>query len=132
GLARSRTHAQSLIASGLIAVDGVVVARASSPVADDSLIALVGDVDRYVSRAAHKLLGALDACAPLGLAVSGRTALDAGASTGGFTQVLLERGAARVIALDVGHDQLHPSVRDDARVSVVEGVNVRDLTAASA
>jgi 23S rRNA (cytidine1920-2'-O)/16S rRNA (cytidine1409-2'-O)-methyltransferase len=132
GLARSRTHAQALIASGSIAVDGVVVTRVAFPVAHDADITLVGEMESYVSRGAYKLLGALDVCEPLGLAVRGRSALDAGASTGGFTQVLLERGATRVIALDVGHGQLDPSLRTDPRVIVSEGANVRDLTPASA
>lgn len=127
GLARSRTHAQTLIVAGSIVVDGSVAAKASSPVAEDSDIELAGPSDHYVSRAAHKLLGALDVCAPLGLSVEGRIALDAGASTGGFTQVLLERGVAHVIAVDVGHGQLADPIRADARVTVVEDVNVRDL-----
>ncbi|PKQ25988.1 MAG: 16S/23S rRNA (cytidine-2'-O)-methyltransferase [Actinobacteria bacterium HGW-Actinobacteria-4] len=132
GLARSRTHAQSLIAAGAIAVDGMPMTRAALPVGEDAEITVVGAPDAYVSRAAHKLLGALDACEPLGLTVHGRTALDAGASTGGFTQVLLERGVSSVIALDVGHSQLDPRLRGDSRVTVVEGTNVRDLTRASA
>lgn len=84
--------------------------------------------DHYVSRAAHKLLAGLDA---FGVAVEGRVALDVGASTGGFTQVLCERGAATVIALDVGHGQLSPQVSADERVTVVEGFNARDLTPAT-
>lgn len=127
GLARSRTHAQTLIAAGSIMVDGAVAAKASAPVRDDASIELAGPSDHYVSRAAHKLLGALDACEPLGLNVVGRVALDAGASTGGFTQVLLERSVTHVTAVDVGHDQLAQQIRDDERVTVVEGVNVRDL-----
>src|SRR5947209_14635676 len=79
----------------------------------------------YVSRAGHKLANALDA---FGMDVSGRDALDVGASTGGFTDVLLQRGAARVIALDVGHGQLHSKIRDDPRVTVLERVNARSLT----
>ena len=124
GLARSRQHASELIRSGQVTVDGVAVARPSLPVTDSSL--LEAPVDRYVGRAAHKLLGAL---ADSGTAVHGR-ALDAGASTGGFTQVLLEAGAERVYAVDVGHDQLAPSVRADPRVVVHEGSNLRELTLA--
>ncbi|WP_430866929.1 TlyA family RNA methyltransferase [Demequina aurantiaca] len=127
GLARSRTHAQTLIASGVILLDGSVVSKASLNVADDAAIELTGPSDHYVSRAAHKLIGALDACAPLGLSVAGRVALDAGASTGGFTQVLLERDVAHVTAVDVGHGQIAKQLRADDRVSVVEDVNVRDL-----
>lgn len=127
GLARSRSHAQELIASGAVTVDGAPASRAAQEVGDDSLIDVTGDATHYVSRAAHKLIGALDACALLGLDVAGRSALDAGASTGGFTQVLLERGAPHVVALDVGHDQLSSQLREDPRVTVVEGFNVRDL-----
>ena len=123
GLARSRTHAASLIADGLVTVDGRGVVKASVRVRDDQVIE-VASTDHYVSRAAHKLLAALD-----GFPVdpSGRFALDVGASTGGFTQVLLERGAREVLALDVGHGQLAESVRSDARVRVAEGVNARYL-----
>ncbi|WP_084104057.1 TlyA family RNA methyltransferase [Demequina sp. NBRC 110056] len=126
GLARSRSHAQELISAGVVTVDGAVVQRASAQVADDATLSVAAGA-HYVSRAAHKLIGALDACAPLGLSVTGAHALDAGASTGGFTQVLLERGVARVDAVDVGHDQLASTLRDDARVTATEGLNVRDL-----
>jgi len=127
GLARSRNHAQTLIAAGSILVNGVTASKPSSPIADDAAIELAGAPDHYVSRAAHKLIGAIDDCAPLGLNVAGRIALDAGASTGGFTQVLLERAVMHVTAIDVGHGQLATELRDDDRVTVVEGVNVRDL-----
>ena len=99
--------------------------KASAPVGESQLIE-VAPSDHYVSRAAHKLVAALDG---FGVDPSGRLALDVGASTGGFTQVLLERGARRVIATDVGHGQLAPSIRADARVIVVEGSNARYLTA---
>ena len=125
GLARSRTAAARAIAAGDVRVDGAVVTRPSVKVADDAVLE-VGGV-QPVSRAAHKLEAALDA---FGLDPSGRLALDLGASTGGFTALLLERGAARVVALDVGHDQLAPEVREDPRVVVVEGENARDLTPA--
>jgi 23S rRNA (cytidine1920-2'-O)/16S rRNA (cytidine1409-2'-O)-methyltransferase len=127
GIARSRTHAARLIADGVVTVDGTAVLKASVKVLDSQVIALTAS-DHYVSRAAHKLLGALDA---FGVDVSGRHALDVGASTGGFSQVLLERGAASVIALDVGHGQLAGEVAGDSRVSVIEGFNARDLTATS-
>jgi 23S rRNA (cytidine1920-2'-O)/16S rRNA (cytidine1409-2'-O)-methyltransferase len=125
GLARSRNHAASLIAEGLVRVDGVAIVKAASRVRDDQDIRVDGD-DGYVSRAAGKLVAALDAFPEV--RVDGRLALDAGASTGGFTQVLLERGARQVIALDVGHGQLAPVIADDPRVSVVEGFNVRFAT----
>ncbi|MCW2810598.1 MAG: TlyA family methyltransferase [Friedmanniella sp.] len=122
GLARSRTHAQRLIAEGQVRVDGAVATRASDAVS--ATVPVTAISDPYVSRAAHKLLGALD---DLSLSV-GRRCLDAGASTGGFTQVLLERGAAEVVAVDVGVGQLAPSVRADPRVSVHEHTNLRDLS----
>jgi 23S rRNA (cytidine1920-2'-O)/16S rRNA (cytidine1409-2'-O)-methyltransferase len=125
GLARSRTHAARLLADGLVSVNGTGAVKASVRVSPGDRIDVAG-LDHYVSRAAHKLVGALDA---FGLDPRGRTALDVGASTGGFTQVLLERGAEHVVALDVGHGQLSPSVRSDRRVSVIEGVNARYLTA---
>lgn len=127
GLARSRSHAATVIADGLVTVDGVPVTRASHRVRDDQLVEVAG-ADHYVSRGAHKLIGALDA---FGIDVAGRVALDAGASTGGFSQVLLERGAARVIAVDVGHGQLSPLIADDERLASFEGVNVRTLTASA-
>ena len=121
GLASSRSRAQSMILAGSVRVDGAVVRRPAVSVAAGS--AVTADVDPYVSRAAHKLLGALD---DLSLTVAGR-ALDAGSSTGGFTQVLLERGCRTVYAVDVGTDQLAPSLRDDPRVLSHERTNLRDL-----
>lgn len=128
GLARSRSHAQELIAAGSVTVGGTTVAKAAHDVADDAELTVTGDSAHYVSRAAHKLISALDACADDGLTVKGRRVLDAGASTGGFTQVLLERGVEHVLAIDVGHGQLAPHIADDSRVTAREGVNVRDLT----
>ncbi len=128
GLARSRTHAHSLIAAGAVTVDGAVATRPAASVSEEADIAATDD--GYVSRAAHKLIGALDACAPYGLSVAGANALDAGASTGGFTQVLLERGAHHVTAIDVGHGQLSPVIASDPRVTAIEGLNIRDLTVA--
>ena len=122
GLARSRSHARELIDGGRVLVNARPANKAAQLVGDDDRLQLTA-ADPYVSRAAYKLLGAL---ADLRLDVGGR-ALDAGASTGGFTQVLLERGCRQVVAVDVGHDQLHPDLRDDARVIVHEGVNLRDL-----
>jgi 23S rRNA (cytidine1920-2'-O)/16S rRNA (cytidine1409-2'-O)-methyltransferase len=124
GLARSRTLAARLIADGLVTVNGRAVVKPAAKVRGNSSIEVAG-TDHYVSRGAHKLIGALDA---FGVNPTGRLALDAGASTGGFSQVLLERGARHVIALDVGHGQLAPEIARDERVSVIEGFNVRDLT----
>ncbi|WP_062073406.1 TlyA family RNA methyltransferase [Demequina sediminicola] len=131
GLARSRSHAQQLIDAGAVSVDGRTAVKPSLAVSDDALIEVDQEQGHFVSRAAFKLLGALDACQPLGLDVGGAQALDAGASTGGFTQVLLERGVAHVIAVDVGHGQLAPALGDDARVESRERVNVKDLDAGS-
>lgn len=127
GLARSRTEGAALIRAGQVLLDGRPVRRPSDRVAADATLRLRDPGPRYVSRAAHKLVSALEAFPDVG--VAGRRALDAGASTGGFTQVLLERGAERVAAVDVGHDQLAPPVRADPRVLVREGLNVRDLRA---
>jgi 23S rRNA (cytidine1920-2'-O)/16S rRNA (cytidine1409-2'-O)-methyltransferase len=124
GLARSRTHAATLIADGLVTVDGRPVVKASAQVADDAALEVAG-ADHYVSRAAHKLIAGLDA---FDVHVTGRLALDMGASTGGFTQVLRERGAERVIAVDVGHGQLAASVARDPGVISIEGFNVRYMT----
>ncbi|MCI1020165.1 TlyA family RNA methyltransferase [Microbacterium sp. C5A9] len=124
GLARSRTHAATLVAEGLVSVDGRPVVKASTTVADSSEITVAG-ADHYVGRAAHKLIAALDG---FGIDVAGRLALDMGASTGGFTQVLRERGARRVLAVDVGHDQLAASIAADPGVVSVEGYNVRYMT----
>ncbi len=113
-----------MITEGQVWVAGQPVRKPAEPVTGDAVIEANGD--RYVSRAAHKLLGVLD---DLGITVTGR-ALDAGSSTGGFTQVLLERGATEVVAVDVGTDQLHPLLRHDPRVRVWEQTNLRDLTVA--
>lgn len=126
GLARSRNQAARMIAGGLVTVDGVPAGRASMRVRPDQVIEAEAP-DHYVSRGAHKLNAALDV---FPIPVMGRLALDVGASTGGFSQVLLERGARRVIALDVGHGQLNPIVGTDERVTVVEGFNARDLSPA--
>jgi 23S rRNA (cytidine1920-2'-O)/16S rRNA (cytidine1409-2'-O)-methyltransferase len=124
GLARSRALAVAAIEEGRVTVDGRAVVKASARVPADAVLAVDGD-DSWVSRSAGKLAGALDT---FGIDPSGRLALDVGASTGGFTQVLLERGAREVIALDVGHGQLVPVIREDPRVRAVEGVNARELT----
>ncbi|WP_424464523.1 TlyA family RNA methyltransferase [Pseudoclavibacter helvolus] len=126
GLARSRTAAARLIESGLVSVNGVIASKTGIRVASSDHLAVAGG-DDYVSRAAHKLVAGLDAVPALD--PTGRVALDVGASTGGFTQVLLARGARHVIALDVGHDQLAPAVRGDTRVTNLEGVNARFVDA---
>jgi 23S rRNA (cytidine1920-2'-O)/16S rRNA (cytidine1409-2'-O)-methyltransferase len=123
GIARSRAHAVVAIDEGRVSIDGRPAAKASTRVGPDAVLAIDGD-DRYVSRSALKLAAGLDA---FPIRVADTLALDVGASTGGFTQVLLERGAREVIALDVGHGQLAPALRDNPRVRVVEGVNARNL-----
>ncbi|MER7546934.1 TlyA family RNA methyltransferase [Spirillospora sp. NPDC127506] len=127
GLARSREHAGQLIADGRVRVAGRRAAKAATQVEAGAAILVeeaAGGPD-YVSRGGHKLAGALKAFE--GLEVKGRVCLDAGASTGGFTDVLLRAGAAHVYAVDVGYGQLAWSLRTDERVTVMERVNVRDL-----
>ncbi|WP_235829327.1 TlyA family RNA methyltransferase [Gulosibacter macacae] len=124
-LARSRTAAARLIADGQVEVNGKVVVKAARTVSDADQLR-VREALAYVSRSAEKLLVALD---EFEIDPSGRVAIDFGASTGGFTQVLLERGASEVIALDVGHDQLAPILRSDVRVTNIEGENARYLDA---
>ena len=125
GLARSRQQAAALIEAGLVTIDGMPAAKPATAVAVTAALAVQDSGERtWVSRGAHKLLGALDAFA---IEVHGRRALDAGASTGGFTEVLLDRGAAEVVAVDVGYGQLAWSLRSDPRVQVIERTNVRDL-----
>lgn len=126
GLARSRTQAQQQIAAGIVSVDGHAVVKSSHKVGPDAELSVEGG-DPWVSRAAHKLLAALDAFA---IDPSGRDALDAGASTGGFTQVLLARGAAHVTALDVGHGQFQLDVAAHP-ITLIEGQNVRELAPGS-
>ena len=131
GLARSRGQAAELVAAGRVDVGGATATKPATQVDPAAAIVVRPDPDDtpdYVSRGAHKLAGALDAFAAEGLAVGGRRCLDAGASTGGFTDVLLRRGAAVVIAVDVGYGQLAWSLRQDRRVRVVDRTNVRDLT----
>jgi 23S rRNA (cytidine1920-2'-O)/16S rRNA (cytidine1409-2'-O)-methyltransferase len=127
GLARSREQAAELIAAGRVAVGGQQAAKAASQVGLDAAITVEADDGEpgYVSRGGHKLAGALAAFA---VPVAGRRCLDAGASTGGFTDVLLQAGAAHVVAVDVGYGQLAWSLRTDPRVTVLERVNVRSLT----
>jgi 23S rRNA (cytidine1920-2'-O)/16S rRNA (cytidine1409-2'-O)-methyltransferase len=129
-LARSREQAGELIAAGRVTVGGVVAQKPSTQVAADAAVVVRQVTDRpdYVSRGAHKLAGALEAFAPAGLRVAGRRCLDLGASTGGFTDVLLRAGAREVVAVDVGYGQLAWSLRSDPRVVVRDRTNARDLT----
>ncbi|MEF3116212.1 TlyA family RNA methyltransferase [Streptomyces chrestomyceticus] len=129
-LARSREHASQLIAAGRVTVGGTTATKSATQV-ETSAALVVRDDDSdpdYVSRGGHKLAGALAAFEPLGLKVAGRRALDAGASTGGFTDVLLRAGAGHVVAADVGYGQLAWSLQSDDRVTVKDRTNVRELT----
>ena len=130
GLARSREHAAELIAARRVKVAGAVATKPATGVTTDAALVVVADPDRpdYVSRGGHKLAGALAAFGPAGLEVAGRRCLDAGASTGGFTDVLLRAGAREVVAVDVGYGQLAWPIRQDARVRVHDRTNIRDLT----
>lgn len=127
-LARSRDHAVELIAAGRVEVRGVTATKAATGVERDTAVRVRDDVDDpgYVSRGGHKLAGALAAFSSI--TVSGRRCLDAGASTGGFTDVLLRAGAAQVVAVDVGYGQLAWSIASDPRVEVIDRTNVRALT----
>ena len=125
GLVPSRERARALILAGQVRVNGQPVTKAGAPVPADAVVTVEGPDHPYVGRGGLKLAHALDT---FGVAVEGRTALDIGASTGGFTDVLLQRGAAHVVALDVGRAQLAWKLRTDPRVTVLEGVNARTLT----
>jgi len=127
GLAPSRERARALILAAQVSVEGRVISKAGTQVEVDVEIALLGHEHEWVGRGGLKLAHALDT---FGIDVTGREALDIGASTGGFTDVLLKRGASRVVALDVGHNQLDWAIRSDPRVVVVERFNARRLTAA--
>ncbi|HTR60213.1 MAG TPA: TlyA family RNA methyltransferase [Candidatus Binataceae bacterium] len=122
GLADSREAAQRLIMAGRVRVNSRPADKADLRVSPDTEIEIVGSDPEYASRGAYKLIGALDR---FSIEVAGRHALDVGASTGGFTDVLLKRGAARVIALDVGYGQLAERLRTDSRVTVMDRTNIR-------
>lgn len=130
GLARSREHAVALVNAGRVSIGGSPATKPATGVATDAAIVVraEGAGSDYVSRGGHKLAGALDVFEPLGLRVEGRRCLDAGASTGGFTDVLLRRGAATVLAVDVGYGQLAWRLRQDSRVEVIDRTNARDLS----
>jgi 23S rRNA (cytidine1920-2'-O)/16S rRNA (cytidine1409-2'-O)-methyltransferase len=125
GLVPSRERARALILAGSVHVNGQPVSKAGTAVAIDADVTIAAPDHPYVGRGGLKLAHALDT---FGIAVAGRTALDIGASTGGFTDALLQRGAARVVALDVGHGQLDWKIRNDPRVDVIERMNARTLT----
>jgi 23S rRNA (cytidine1920-2'-O)/16S rRNA (cytidine1409-2'-O)-methyltransferase len=135
GMARARGHAAELVATGRVLVDGRPAHKVALPVREDTRIDLLpGFGPDYVGRGAHKLAGVLDeleTAYPPGVRPDGLRCLDAGASTGGFTQVLLERGARQVLAVDVGHGQLAPALRDDPRVLDLAGTTVRGLSASA-
>jgi 23S rRNA (cytidine1920-2'-O)/16S rRNA (cytidine1409-2'-O)-methyltransferase len=124
-LVESRTHAALAIDAQRVLVNGAVADKASRQVHAGDAIKVTGDGPRFVSRGGEKLDAALEAT---GLDVTGWRVLDAGASTGGFTDCLLQRGAAHVVAVDVGHGQLHPKIREDHRVSVFERLHIREVT----
>ncbi len=125
GLAPSRARARDMVKRGTVAVDGEIETKPARPVRDDATVTAADPAAHYVSRAALKLIAGLDA---FGFDPTGRVALDLGASTGGFTQVLLERGAAHVVAVDVGNREMDETLAADRRVTLLEGVNARDLT----
>ncbi|MGZ5278927.1 MAG: TlyA family RNA methyltransferase [Pseudobdellovibrionaceae bacterium] len=125
GLAPSRTRAQDLIKTGSVLVDGKPAKASSQIVEENSKIEIQdSELNKYVSRGGLKLEGALD---KIQLSVHGLAILDVGISTGGFTDCLLKRGAQQVVGVDVGHDQLHPSLRQEPRLILIEGVNAREL-----
>lgn len=130
GLARSREHASEMVAAKRVKVAGALATKPATGVTTDVAIVVLEDPDRpdFVSRGGHKLAGALAVFGPLGLSVAGRRCLDAGASTGGFTDVLLRADAAEVVAVDVGYGQLAWSLQQDPRVHVHDRTNIRDLT----
>jgi 23S rRNA (cytidine1920-2'-O)/16S rRNA (cytidine1409-2'-O)-methyltransferase len=128
GMAESRTAAQALIRTGRILVDDVPVEKPGTRVRSDAALRLRGETRRYVSRGGEKLAGALEA---LSIDPTGLACLDVGASTGGFTDCLLERGARSVVAVDVGYGQLHQRLRVDPRVVVLERTHARELSAAA-
>ncbi|RUZ98505.1 TlyA family RNA methyltransferase, partial [Mesorhizobium sp. M7A.F.Ca.CA.002.05.1.1] len=127
GLFASRSRARDAVERGTVTVDGVIARKPGQSVLPQCLVAIDDPAQGYVSRAALKLIGGLD---HFGLDPAGSEALDIGASTGGFTQVLLERGVVHVTAVDVGHGQMHPDIGGDPRVTVIEGLNARDLAVA--
>lgn len=128
-IARSREQAQTWIKEGRVEVGGFTATKPATVVEPEVSIKVnIEDADNWASRGAHKLLGAVDAFVPNGLNIEGRRALDAGASTGGFTDVLLAHGAREVVAVDVGYGQLVWRLQNDERVTVLDRTNIRNLT----
>lgn len=124
GLAPSRSRAIDAVSRGVVFVDSIKAGKAAQKVSPDAVITMDDPASGYVSRAALKLIAALDA---FSFSPKGLNVIDIGASTGGFTQVLIERGAAHVFAVDVGHDQLHEVIKQDKRVTNMQGINARAL-----
>ena len=124
GSVATRSRARDVIRRGLVRVDGFIATKAGMMVGEDAVVTLPEDAAAHVSRAADKLIAALDV---FGFDPAGRICLDVGASTGGFSQVLVKRGAAKVYAVDVGHEQLHAALRNEPRIVSLEGVDARKL-----
>ncbi|MGV1010394.1 MAG: TlyA family RNA methyltransferase [Dermatophilaceae bacterium] len=127
GLARSRAQARELVDDGTVRVGGVTASKASASVAPDATLSVRSRRTRWVGRGGEKLAAAVERFAASGLVVRERRCLDVGASTGGFTEVLLAHGARHVVAVDVGHGQLVPALAEDARVESMPGVNIKDV-----
>jgi 23S rRNA (cytidine1920-2'-O)/16S rRNA (cytidine1409-2'-O)-methyltransferase len=125
GLAQSRSRARDMVLRGGVTINGAVAAKPSKSVFDSDVLAVVDEAQKYVSRAALKLIHGLD---HFKIEVAGRECLDIGASTGGFTQVLLERGATHVVAVEVGHGQMAEILLTDQRITLLEGLNAREMT----
>ena len=125
GLAPSRTQAQAIIAADMVSINGHIVTKAGADVAETTTIEVAGGINPYVSRGGLKLAAALDHFA---IDVTGKLCLDIGASTGGFTDCLIQRGAKHVNAIDVGHGQMTAAIAEDPRVTSREGVNARSIT----
>jgi len=130
GIAESRARAQALVLAGKVTIDGKRADKAGAVVAEGAHVEVAAD-DGWASRGAHKLLGAIAAFPEFRDRIAGADAIDIGASTGGFTDVLLRQGAARVVAVDVGYGQLHERIRTDPRVTVLDRTNIRLLPAGS-
>ena len=128
GLAKSRAHADELINSHQVLVNGIVASKASTQVDSQTSLKIQGAVDPYVSRGAHKLIGAFNYFGTDNFKIHNSICLDAGASTGGFTQVLLENGAAQVICVDVGYGQLAWQLQSDSKVVRIDRTNIRELS----
>lgn len=129
GYASGREKAKEIIEAGYVSVNGTVITKASRRVADTDVVTCAAPTQKYVGRGGYKLERAIEAA---GLTLTGAVAMDVGASTGGFTDCMLQNGAARVYAVDVGHDQLHPTLCDDARVVNLEGTDIRSEALAAA